>query len=191
MEYPKSSQPLPQHAKKVFEGVLFSVWQWEQKMFDGSTPTFEKVSRRYSVGIFPVTKDKKIILTVQEQPGIDRFVSLVGGVVDPEEDIVDCAHRELMEEVGATATNMDFWYSVQPVTKVEWPIYMFVARNCEIVAPVNLDAGEKISVKLVDWSEFLEIIQSEEFRDEEVALKVLRLKQDPVKFKELEEYLLK
>lgn len=191
MEYPKSSQPLPQHAKKVFEGVLFNVWQWEQKMFDGSVKTFEKASRQASVSIFPVTKDKKIILTVQEQPGIEKFVSLVGGVVDLGEDIIDCAHRELVEEIGAKTTNMDYWYSVQPVTKVEWPIYMFVARNCEIVSPTNLDSGEKISTKYVTWDEFLEIIRSEEFRDEEVALKLLRLESDPVKFKELKNFLLK
>lgn len=191
MEYPKSLQPLPDHAKKVFEGVLFTVWQWEQKMFDGSVATFEKVSRNSSVGIFPVTKDKKIILTVQEQPGIKQFMSLVGGVVDPGEEIVACAHRELMEEVGATAKRMDFWYSIQPVTKVEWPIYLFVSRECEIVAPIKLDAGEKILTKLVTWDEFLEIICLEEFRDVETALMILRLQKDPKKFKELERFLFK
>lgn len=189
MEYPKSSQPLPKHAQKVFEGVLFSVWQWEQKMFDGTVKTFEKVSRNPSVGIFAITKDKKIILTVQEQPGIAQFTSLVGGVVDPGEDIITCAKRELLEETGCATNNIEFWYSVQPVTKVEWPIYMFVARDCEQVAPLHLDSGEKISLKYVTWNEFLEIIYTEEFRDDELALYLLKLKKNPEKLKKLEKFL--
>jgi len=191
MDYPKSNQPLPSQAKKVFEGTLFSVWQWEQEMFDGSIETFEKVSRRASVGIFAVTKDKKIILTIQEQPGIKSFVSMIGGIVDPEEDILDCAHRELLEEAGCVTPKMDHWYSVQPVTKVEWPVYMFVARDCEHVADSTPDSGEKIKLKYVEWDEFVEIVHTDKFRDKEVALKLLQLKADPEKFKELKNFLMR
>lgn len=189
MQYPKSTQPLPGHAKKVFEGILFTVWQWEQKMFDGSVAIFEKASRNSSVGIFAVTKDKKVILTVQEQPGIQQFVSLVGGIVDPGEDALVCAHRELLEETGCVTQDIEFWYSVQPVTKVEWPVYMFVARNCEQVAPLKLDAGEKIRLQFASWEEFLQIIHKDEFRDKEVALKLLRLKADPEQLRALELFL--
>ena len=115
------------------------VWQWQQKMFDGSVQTFEKVSRRASVGVLPITKDKKIILTIQEQPNMQEFISLVGGVVDPGEEIEDAAHRELLEESGNKTADLELWYSVQPVTKVEWPIYLYVARNCEKVAESNLN----------------------------------------------------
>ena len=38
---PKSSQPIPENAKKVFTGQVFDVYQWEQEMFDGSKATFE------------------------------------------------------------------------------------------------------------------------------------------------------
>ncbi len=189
MQYPKSTQPLPEHAKKVFEGILFSVWQWEQKMFDGSVATFEKISRNSSVGILAFTKDKKIILTIQEQPGIAQFVSLVGGIVDRGEDVLAAAHRELLEETGCTTQDMELWYSFQPVTKLEWPIYIFVARNCEQVAPLKLDAGEKIQLQFSSWEEFLRIIYTEEFRDEDIALKLLRLKDDPEKLRVLEQFL--
>lgn len=189
MDYPKSTQPLPQYAKKVFEGILFTVWQWEQKMFDGTVATFEKVSRNASVGIFAFSKDKKIILTIQEQPGIEQFMSLVGGVVDLGEDIVASAHRELLEETGCVTQDMELWYSVQPVTKVEWPIYIFVARNCEQVAPLSLDAGEKIKLQFASWEEFLQLIYKDEFRDSEISLKLLRLKENPEKLKELENFL--
>ena len=30
------TKPIPSYAKMVFKGKLFEVWQWEQKMFDGT-----------------------------------------------------------------------------------------------------------------------------------------------------------
>ncbi|KKP89624.1 MAG: NUDIX hydrolase [Candidatus Moranbacteria bacterium GW2011_GWC2_37_73] len=36
IEKPKSTQLIPEHAKKVFSGTFFDVYQWEQEMFDGS-----------------------------------------------------------------------------------------------------------------------------------------------------------
>ncbi len=181
MEYPESLQPLPKDAKKVFGGVIFSIWQWEQKMFDGSVQTFEKASRAASVGVLPVTSDKKIVLSIQEQPGMQQFISLLGGVVDPGEEILTAAHREIKEEAGLETSDMSLWYSVQPVTKIEWPIYIYIAKNCKVVAQPNLDAGEKISLKYVSWEEFLDIIYLEEFRDKEIALRMLQLQKYPEK----------
>ena len=90
----------PDSAKKVFEGVLFNVYQWSQKMFDGSTTTFESLERRDTVTIIPVTEDGKIIMTKQEQPCAGTFWSLPGGIMDPGEEAFAAAKRELMEETG-------------------------------------------------------------------------------------------
>jgi len=185
MSYPQSFQPLPKHAKKVFDGVVFSVWQWEQKMYDGTTQIFEKASRTASVGVIAITRDKKIVLTIQEQPGMQKFISLLGGVVDPGETEIAAAHREIKEEAGLTTSDMKLWYSVQPVTKIEWPIYTYIAKNCEIVDKPQPDAGEKITLKFVTWEEFLDTIYLEEFRDTEIALRLLQLQKTPEKLEEV------
>ena len=175
--FPISSQPIPENAKRVFKGVIFEVWQWQQTMFDGSIKTFEKAKRNSSVGIFPVTKDGKIVVTIQEQPLMKPFVSLLGGVVDEGESVKAAAERELMEEAGLKAEKIDLWYSEQPVTKVEWPIYIFIARGCEKVAEQNLDSGEKIKLKYVDWNEFLDLVVQDNFRDSETAMRFLKAMQ--------------
>ena len=78
---PKSKQPLPDNAKKVFEGVIFDVYQWEQKMFDGSLETFEKLKRPDTVIVFPIMADGKVLLTKQEQPGKEPFIGATGVAV--------------------------------------------------------------------------------------------------------------
>ena len=168
IERPKSKQPLPENAQLVFEGVMFDVYQWEQKMFDGSKATFEKLKRPDTVVVFAVLDDGKIILTKQEQPGKEPFIGAAGGRVDKNEDILDAAKRELLEETGYEAEEFILWKALQPVGKIEWAVYVFVARKLKRMSTQSLDAGEKIEVIMVDFDEFMQIALQENFYEQEV-----------------------
>lgn len=183
---PKSKQPLPDSANKVFEGVIFDVYQWEQEMFDGSTETFEKLKRPDTVVVFPVTDDGKIILTKQEQPGKEPFIGAAGGRVDKGEDILDAAKRELLEESGYEAGELVLWKSMQPISKIEWSVYVFIARKLKKVADLHLDPGEKIELMPVTFDEFLEIAMKPNFYEEEVYRDVVEVMLHPEKKPELE-----
>src|SRR3990167_320504 len=146
---PKSKQPIPDNAKKVFEGVLFDVYQWEQELFDGTKTTFEKLKRPDTVVVFPVLDNGKIILTKQKQPGKESFIGATGGRVDKGEDVLEAAKRELLEESGYTASKFILWDARHPTSKIDWVVYTFIAKGLKKVANINLDAGEKISLKPV------------------------------------------
>jgi hypothetical protein len=45
---------IPENAKLAFKGIIFEVWQWEQKMFDGSIEIFERIWRSPSVNILAI-----------------------------------------------------------------------------------------------------------------------------------------
>lgn len=45
---------IPSHAVKVFSGVIFDVYQWQQELFNGETATFEALRRPSTVVIIPV-----------------------------------------------------------------------------------------------------------------------------------------
>lgn len=186
---PESGQPLPHAAKKVFSGVIFDVYQWEQKQFDGSTKTFEKISRNDTVGVIAITKDKKIVLTKQEQPGMQPFIGTSGGIVDANEQPFAAAKRELLEETGYVSDEWVLYDAIQPTTKIDWAIFLFIAKNCKKVSPIHLDPGEKVEVMEVSFDEFLSLIVSEEFRDKELALKVFRLLAVPGGREKLEDVL--
>ncbi len=182
-------QQLPDHARKVFSGVLFDVYQWDQEMYDGSTAVFEKVRRADSAGVLAVTPDKKIVVTYQEQPSIAPFWSLIGGIVDDGETARVAAERELLEEAGLHGELMD-WFQVKPATKIEWTIYGYIAHNCTKVAEQHLDAGEKITLHELSFDAFIACTQRDDFRDTEVAIEVLRALAFPEKMKELRRLIL-
>ena len=95
----------PNNSKLVFKGVLFDIYQWKQKMYDGSFETFERIFRKPSVNII-ATVDKKIMVLVQEQPTKPLFLSLPGGRNENRETVLKTAKRELLEETGYKASKI-------------------------------------------------------------------------------------
>ena len=182
---PKSKQPIPDNAKKVFGGVLFDVYQWEQELFDGTKTLFEKLKRPDTVVVFPVLDDGKIILIEQEQPGTEPFIGATGGRVDKGEDILEAAKRELLEESGYEASEFVLWDAQHPTSKIDWVVYTFIAKGLKKVADMSLDAGEKINLKLVNLDEFIEIAINKNFVEKEIIPKLYEAKLHPEKKEEL------
>lgn len=148
---------IPANATKVFQGVIFEVFQWSQKMFDGSSATFEMLKRADTTQAIAVTTDKKIIVLDEHQPVKGHFISLPGGRVEPDEDLVQAMKRELLEETGYTFENSELFMSNRPYTKIDWNIYTFILKNCTKVTQQKLDPGEDISIKLYTFDEFIEL----------------------------------
>jgi ADP-ribose pyrophosphatase len=183
---PKSNQPIPSNAKQVFSGKIFNVWQWDQKQFDSTLATFEKIKRTDTVNIIPITPDGKIILSKQEQPGIKPFIGVIGGRVDEDEEPLTAAKRELLEETGMVSNNWFLWDSIQLTEKIDWAIYTFVAKNCRIETDAHLDSGEQIELIKVDYDEFINETAQPDFRDIEISLKVYRSLNNPESLNKME-----
>lgn len=176
---PEPLQKLPNGVEKVFEGVIFDVYQWEQEQFDGSKKTFELLKRPDTVIVIAVTDDKKIIVSKQEQPGKAPFIGMLGGRVDEGEDPLAAAKRELLEESGMTSDDWSVLNAQQVTSKIDWVIYTFIARGVKRIKEQNLDSGEKISLQEMVWDEFVSLVSHEDFRDIELSNLFLRAQLDP------------
>ncbi len=175
---PVSDQPIPPHAKTVFQGKIFRVYQWEQKMFDGTTETFEKIGRTDTVNVIPVTCDGRILLTKQEQPGLRApFWGTPGGRMDDGEKPLVAARRELLEETGYTSNDITLWYALQPSGMIDWAVYTFIARRSQKSQGTELDNGERIEVHAFDFNEFMRKVMADDFRDTEITCQILKLKE--------------
>ncbi len=148
---------IPKKARKVFKGVLFDVYQWDQKMFDNSYAVFEKLKRLPTVQIF-ATRKNKVLMLREMQPGSNAIrISMPGGKVERGENPLTAAKRELIEETGFSSKD---WSLVKAYTsskhKIEWPVYLYSARNCVKTADQHPDPGEKISLEWVPLKQFLD-----------------------------------
>lgn len=148
----------------VFKGKIFEVWQWKQKMFDGSSAIFERVRRPDSVTIMPVVGTRVLIQT-QEQPHRPApFLSFPGGIRDEGENPLDAARRELREESGYASDDWELWKTFGSSEKVIHIHHVFVARGCARVQEPRLDAGEKIESRLIDFGDMLALADNPDFR---------------------------
>ena len=164
---------------------MFDVYQWEQELFDGTMATFEKIRRPDTVVVFPVLPDGKILLTEQEQPGKEPFIGATGGRVDDGESVLDAAKRELLEESGYEASEFILWDARQPVSKIEWAVYKFIAKGLRKVADMDLDAGERIGLRPVTFDELLVVAEDERFSEKEIMKDLLVARYVPEKQEEL------
>ncbi len=165
---------IPFEAKKIFSGEIFSVYQWPQKMYDGSIATFEMVKRPDTVLIIP-TVDDKIVLAEEQQPRKNKKITLLGGRRNAGEKTIAAAKRELREESGLVSDDWELLYEFQPVSKMEWTIFCFIARDCQQAFSQKLDGGEKISLKKVSFAHFVKLVTRRESGDQELANEILRL----------------
>lgn len=175
---------IPSQAKRAFQGKIFDVYQWEQKMYDGSTHTFERIKRPDTVLIIPVTDDGKIIICNQEQPDREPFLGMIGGQINRGEQPLEAGKRELLEETGYTSDDWVLYEQTQPFTKMEWEIYTYIAKNCQKTAEQNLDPGEKITLKFVELDEFIELLITRRLPDIHLTVKALEAKINPDKMAE-------
>lgn len=176
---------IPEHAKKVFEGVIFDTYQWEQELFDGSVTTFETVHRQSIAVIIPLIGDKILVLK-EEQPGREPYLAVPAGFLESyDQTPLDGAQRELQEETGLTTPDWQLidTYSLYPRMSVT--DYVYVARDCKKTHQKMLDKGEKqYGEFLFSYEEFIDLYDHADFASFFLKPHLIRAKFDP-EYKEL------
>lgn len=165
---------IPPDAKKVFSGVLFDVYQWEQELFDGSKGTWERIKRSDSVTVIAV-HEGRIVVSFEEHPAAEPFTSLPCGFIERGEEPLAAAKRELREETGLVSDEWEHYASWPVGSKISWDEHVFIARGCRKEGEQHLDAGERVRVESVDWDGFLRFIVRDDFRLSNLSLHLLRL----------------
>ncbi|MES2014466.1 MAG: NUDIX hydrolase [Patescibacteria group bacterium] len=178
---------VPENAKRVFEGEMFDVYQWEQKLYDGTTATFEKISRPDTAVVFPILEDGRILIVEDSQPQRESVLTAVSGRIETGETPEEAARRELLEETGFEAESLESFFTVTPVEKADWINYVFIAKGCKKIQDPQPDAGEKIVSKFVSFDELIALASDGLLRGKDFTIMALQAKLDPEKMKLLRE----
>lgn len=94
---PEGASLIPKEAHRVFSGIIYDVYNWEQKMFDDSVQTFEMLKRPDTVKIIPV-KEGKVVITKQTQPNLKKkgTATIISPFVCPNVRADSLVYRELL-----------------------------------------------------------------------------------------------
>ncbi|MAX66685.1 MAG: NUDIX hydrolase [Bacteriovoracaceae bacterium] len=100
-----------------------------EELIEGET--WERVYLNDGVEIFPITKEKKIILIKERRPHEKNKIRLkfVTGLIDNNEDPFLTANREMQEEIGLKAQNLTLLMHRESTGTINNNYYQFIATG--------------------------------------------------------------
>jgi len=145
-------------------------------MFNWKKKIFEKAERSDTIDVIAVTKDWKILILEEKQPWREPFYWLVWWTCEENEQPIETAKRELLEETWMNTQVLELFWSYKISSKLAYESHIFIAKDCEKIQDQNLDDwGEIIKLKEMNWKEFLDFVASDKFKVKEFALEALKM----------------
>ena len=149
------------HRGKVFELIRENI-----TLENGTTTDVEFIEHPGATAIIPFLDDTRIVLLKQYRHALKKYIwEIPAGTLDPQEEIIGCAKRELIEETGYSANR---WHKLGEITPVpgysDERIHIFLATELQ-PAEQHLDEDEVIQVQEVDFLKAFEMIGNGEIQD--------------------------
>lgn len=118
---------------------------------DGKMAHFYRLHFPDWANIFAITPENEVVFVRQFRQGVMQFtLELPGGVMEPGEDPMEGAARELREETGYTA---DEWIRLDPVYPnpaiQDNRCTTFIAKNARRTQPTAFDPDEELEIELI------------------------------------------
>ncbi len=148
------SPPLPWRRVKSSPELDFGIFRLREEI--AADPRNDSEHRRVVieapdwVNVIPITRQGELVLIRQFRFGIgSNTLEIPGGMVEPNEEPIQAASRELEEETGYRAGRMKLLGSVHPNPAFQNNrCYSYLALDCERVHQGHPEPGEDIAVEL-------------------------------------------
>jgi ADP-ribose pyrophosphatase len=136
--------------KLAYDGPFLKVQKDTVRLPNGQPATREYIRHPGAVVILPLFEDGTVLLERQFRYPINQvFIEFPAGKIDPGEDPLACAKRELLEETGYTATDWQFVCTIHNAIA-------YADEHLDIYLARGLTEGER----KLDDEEFLDIFKA-------------------------------
>jgi ADP-ribose pyrophosphatase len=158
-EEPGATDPLAEEtldSRLVYTGQFLRVYEDTVRCPDGHIAPREYLRHPGAVMVVPVLDDGRLVLERQYRyPLRASLIEFPAGKIDPGEDILTCAQRELREETGYSARDWTYLGGFHnAVGYCDEKIEVYLARGLTFDATAN-DDGEVLEVFTATLDELL------------------------------------
>ena len=150
----------------LYQGRVFKLIRENATLDNGVTTDMEFVEHPGATAIIPMLNESRVLLLKQYRHPLRKYIwEIPAGTIDPQESVINCAKRELIEETGYSANQ---WQKLGEITPVpgysDERIHIYLATELQ-TAEQDLDRDEIINIHEVDFSEALEMIKTGKIQD--------------------------
>jgi ADP-ribose pyrophosphatase len=156
------------NSKELFRGLFMQVMHDTVELPDGKIASREYIKHNGAVAIIAITDDNHIVIERQYRHPVGQIMlELPAGKLDKgeENNPIEAAKRELLEETGYTATNwIELTTCLPCIGYSSEKITYFLATGLVAGTP-KLDEGEFVETFTIPFSEFLNMAYNGEITD--------------------------
>ncbi|MBW1741806.1 MAG: NUDIX hydrolase [Deltaproteobacteria bacterium] len=151
---------------RLYNGKIFDVVLEKVTLPNGVVKNREIVRHPGAAAMVPLLDDGNVVLIKQYRHAVGQFVwEIPAGTLEPEEDSLACARRELVEETGYEAATLNKLTEVWPAPGyTDEKIHIFLATGLTM-AEQNLEDDEVLEIQPTPLETALEMIESGEIQD--------------------------
>ena len=163
-------------SRLLHRGRHFSFYQDEVELPEGRRTVRDIVRHPGAVAILPVLPDGRIVLVKQYRYAAGRkLLEIPAGTLEPGEQPLECARRELREETGYEAGEMVNLLScfMAPGYSSE-AIQFFIARSLREVGK-DLEPDEEIEIERLTLEEAVNKVEENAIEDAKTVIGILYL----------------
>jgi len=148
------------------KGRVFDFYAENITLPNKVTLDMEIIRHPGAAAIVPVMTDGTVLLLKQYRHAVDGYIwEIPAGTLNPGEEALTCARRELTEETGYTARHFEKLAEITPLPAYsDERIHIYLATDLH-PASQNLDADELLSVHPVELPRCLNMIAAGEIQD--------------------------
>jgi ADP-ribose pyrophosphatase len=153
-------------SKSIFDGKIIRLQVDEVELPNGNTSTREIVKHPGAVAVLAVTEENKLVLVRQYRKPLEKTIlEIPAGKLEPGEDPMECARRELEEETGYRAESLhplvSFYTSPGFADEI---IHIYEARGLK-AGEAHADPDEFVEVVELEMEEAFDRLKNEEIHD--------------------------
>ena len=143
----------------LYRGRIFNFLRENITLDNGVTIDLDIIRHPGASAIVPAFKNDMLILIKQYRHAVGEYIwEIPAGTLNPDEDPLECAKRELAEETGYSANMREKLGEITPVPgNSDERIHIFFAADL-VQTEQNLDEDEVLNVHEIKVSEALEMI---------------------------------
>jgi len=159
-------------SEKIFEGRMFTVLKDDVRLPDGKNAIREIVKHPGAVAIVPLRGENVLCVRQYRYPIGQETLEIPAGKLNPGEDPLSCAQRELREETGYKG---ELTYLCKFYTSVGFAdelMYLYMARNL-VWDPLTADEDEFVQLEEIPWAKALSMAVECEFIDAKTVAGIL------------------